>query len=298
MKTAGDCCIPFSILNRLIGRLNSVEVSFELKDSKVEIKTADFSSSIDILPAADFPPAIPMENAKSIKIESEQFIKPLQMVKHAMADDTSGDYAITGVNIATAAKGLSFAATNKNRIAVFNSSIQFPEVNVIVPGATIEAIVKNADGTITVEISDGAIQVTGDNTRLVSRLLEAKFPSYQQVIPELIDTAFVCDGSELLEAIRTASLFLGVQDFALTLAGKGKHLELSCEGKATARIMGSELSGQPKFAIKFNHRFMSDVLEVLDRDEVRIECADQNSARVIREGNLIAVLAPIKVATQ
>lgn len=261
--------------------------------------TADFQSSIDILPASEFPPAIPMENAKVIKVEATEFIKPLQMVKHAMADDAAGNYGLTGINIATRKSSdlLSFAATNHNRIAVFNSSIKSASVDVIVPSTVVEAIIKNAEGSITVEISEGAIQVTGENTRITSRLLEAKFPSYSQVMPEPTNSVFTCVAAELLGAIRKAALFLDVQQFALTLTGKNKHLELSCEGKATARIMGSELQGQPKFAIKFNHRFMADVLGVLDKDEVRIECDDPNNARVIREGDFIAVLAPIRVAT-
>lgn len=290
----GETCIPFRLINPLITRLAAPEVSMEVKKSFVEVKTADFVSSIDVLDATEFPLTPKVESDNKIQVSAESFVKPISMVAHAISTDTSR-YVLTGVNIASAKTGLEFVATNGSLLSMVASEIMVDKISAIIPNTAVSAILKNiTKGDITVVISGSSIQIDGDEAKITSRLIEGKFPSYHQVIPEPGKKVFSCSRAQLIQAMQTASLFLPEKDFTLCMTGKKKQIELSCRARSTETLLGSELHGQPDMSISFNHRYMIAVLSSLIGDDARIECTSPDDAMLIREGRFTSVMMPVR----
>lgn len=295
VKEAGEITLPFATIGKLIDRITSQKIRIKATEKEAEIKAGEVTATFELLPADEYPPVPKLEKGQEIECLAQEFIKPLAMIAHAMSDDPSR-YAMMGVNMSVEKNGIDFAATSGTRMAVFASDIRLDELDLIVPDSAVRTILRNYGETkepLKITLSENEIRIVSERSLLVSRLVEAKFPRYRQVIPGPGKNVFSCDRKELIEAVKTVSLFAPPPTCAVKFTGKGKEIEVSADGRASSMVLGSELQGQPEFQITFNYRYLLAALGVLETDTVRIECSDGSTPALIREGAFRAVLVPV-----
>src|SRR5438094_329422 len=144
----------------------------------------------------------------------------------------------------------------------------------------------------------------GDVT-MVMRLIDGTFPDYQQVIPKEADRTIIVDRPRLLDTLKRMSLLssdrstnavrLELQEGSLKVTSQNPDL-----GYAKEEIPVS-YKGQP-LQIGFNARYLMDVLQVVDAEQMKVELCDELSPGVLKPAGepgagarYTAVIMPMRI---
>jgi DNA polymerase-3 subunit beta len=298
IQKEGSVSVPNGLLSRLASRVQSSRITLTDKGKIVEVVGGDVSAQLETLPVNEFPSAFAQDENASVECDAKDLTEPFRMLAHAIGSDQAR-YTLMGINIAPSKSGTDFAATTGVKLATFHAEHKLTDLDVIVPDSYVRAILKiQPSGQSRVTISDSVICLATNGTEISGKLIEGTYPNYRQVIPKNGNNVFACDRKDLINAVTTCAIFTEKGFPGLDMTGKGKHVEIAKPPKATARILGSELTGQPDFSIRFHSRHLLDTLSVMSGEDVRIACSDANSPFLIQEGQFKAVLVPVAVAKQ
>ena len=122
---------------------------------------------------------------------------------------------LTGVRMEIASDKLTLVATDRFRLAMREFDWQptgdVEDVAVLVPARTLAEAAKtlgSAGSSVEVSLAsgDGLLGLAGNGRRATSRLLDAEFPKYRQLLPSEHTSAAILEVSPLVEAIKRVSL--------------------------------------------------------------------------------------------
>ncbi|MFW5967841.1 MAG: DNA polymerase III subunit beta [Persicimonas sp.] len=132
------------------------------------------------------------------------------------------------------------------------------------------------------------------------RLIEGTFPDFTQVLPEESDQKASVSKELFTQSLKFVSLFASPKTHNVRLALSDEGLELyasdpdSGEGKKT---IPADYDGQPVKA-GYNYRYILEVLNVLESDEVSLEIIDTLSPTLLRDPNnddVLFVVMPMRL---
>ena len=303
----GEITIPFSIFNSIIKNLNSERVAIEEKNKKIVISTDNYEASIQTQNIGDFPiiPSIESGNG-SLKINKEDFKEALR--KAAIAAQYSDIRPeISGVFLKYSDGALVFAATDGFRLSEVKmlqkqTTGDSGDFSVIIPLKTTNEIMRmfNKDDEIEISVDANQILFASKNEKLISRLIDGKFPDYQAVIPKDVQNEALVEKNELVNALKLASAFSGkANDITIKTGENKKFLEVysadSAVGENCYRVP-IKLKGD-KFSLVFNWRYLLDGLKIYESKEIILGVNSSDRPVVIKnpsEPSLIYVAMPIK----
>jgi DNA polymerase-3 subunit beta len=139
------------------------------------------------LASADFPPLERPDGSNAFVLPAKAFKEALRRTCYAASDDDSR-YALKGVFFSFKANKFRLVATDGRRLALAEIEVEFPvscETEFIVPSKAVNELVKmlGEEGELALYVGEGQIAVELEGVLLVSKLIAASFPNYQQVIP-------------------------------------------------------------------------------------------------------------------
>jgi DNA polymerase-3 subunit beta len=133
----------------------------------------------------------------------------------------------------------------------------------------------------------------------VSRLVEAEFPPYDQVIPATGETRIVLSRPAILEALRRVSVVSSERTLGVRFQLSEGSLEISSENPSVGQ--GSEQLDVPyegeQLSIGFNARYFIDVLNVLEGDEIHLEISGALDPAVVKDTDdcFVGVIMPMRI---
>lgn len=284
----GALTVPFDLFSRLVGRITATQITITQNKNGIDFKGGDVTATIETLPAEEFPPPL-KQDGEPRQYQAENITKPFSMLRHAMFPDESR-YVLQGIGITPVDGKTEFVATEGHLICSYQGE-EISTEDAIVPDDFVNAFLKiRMEGMVSVLISDGAIKIESESTTLQGKLIEGQYPNWRQAVPERSDDVLSCGRKPLIDALRTCALFTNSQVPGLYIAGKGKEVEVSLPGKATASILGTELKPMPEISIRLNAHFLIETLSVMDGDDVRIQAKKGEQCVMIEEGKFRAVI--------
>ncbi|MFM2225592.1 MAG: hypothetical protein RJA07_1794 [Bacteroidota bacterium] len=218
--------------------------------------------------------------------------------------------AMTGLFFQLNADGSSFVGTDAHKLVcikrsdiTYNDSISF-----IVPRKSI-GIVKNIlpnDLTI--------ISITYDKNnayfdcgkiQLVCRLIDAKYPDYEAVIPTENPNQLFISKDDLLGALKRVCIFSNktTNQVALKLKGSALHIEgqdLDFSNEANESLACNYNGADME--IGFNGKFLIDMLAAINADNIKLEMSTPSRAGIILPENqteneqLLMLIMPIMLS--
>jgi DNA polymerase-3 subunit beta len=134
------------------------------------------------------------------------------------------------------------------------------------------------------------------------KLIDAQFPPYDAVIPQVTDRAVKTPRQQLTEALRAVSLAASERTGGVKLAVSKNTLRISSESPESGAgfdEVAIDYSG-PELSVGFNARYLLDVLGVIDDDEVTLGLSGELDPAVVRPsskspGDYIAVVMPMRI---
>lgn len=292
-SAAGATVIGIGLLARVVNRVTNSTIDLKLNGKILEFSAGEISANLEVLDADDFPENLKLgEMAEPIKCQAETLLTPLRMVENAIAIDP-GRPQFAGVNLRSDNGETKFAASDGRFICVYTAPLETKDLDVIILREGVVVMTTIFDKIDEIEFVTGTagygVKAVSGDLEVRGKFLESKYPNYESVFPEKpFETAFSARRKDLIEAMKTASVFLTSKEVGITMRGKGKEIVIACQERGKVQIMGTELSGQPKNEILFQAKFVLTILSAMREENARIEVNGSNSQLVFREGRFRA----------
>jgi len=299
VEADGEFTVDAKLLANYISLLPKERIDLELDGDSLRIQCAKQKTKIKTQAAADYPliPQLKKENPHIINANS--FREAITKVIIAAANSDLRP-EISGVFLNFSGQQLILAATDsyrlaENKISVSQNSKDGQENKIIAPVKTLQEISRilsvlkeNAleeTDNLEIYITDNQIMFSYGGVDLVSRIIEAQYPEYQQIIPASYKTKIKFNTGDLIKAVKTSSLFAksGVYDVKLDFSNPKEVVITSSSsqtGESTS-IIEAEINGEGDYIV-LNYHYLLDGLQNIGSDSVLMEVNDKNSMCILR----------------
>ncbi|HEY8374535.1 MAG TPA: DNA polymerase III subunit beta [Pseudonocardiaceae bacterium] len=315
VATGGRVLVSGRLLADITKALPARPVELAVDGARVTITCGSSRFSLPTMPVEDYPqlPAVP-ESTGSVQGEVFAAAVP-QVAVAAGKDDTLP--MLTGVQVELGSDRLTMVATDRFRLALrelpWQPAGEVEPGTVLIPARALAEAAKTlgtagsrvelalgANGTA----ADGLLGLVGNNRRMTTRLLDAEFPKYRQLLPTEHTTAAVVEVSPLVEAIKRVSLVAerGTQ-VRLDFSESGLRLSAGGDDEGSAEEeLPAELKGEP-LTIAFNPGYLLDGLGALHSDRAHLAFTSPSRPALIKpadeEGNAaegyLYLLMPVRL---
>lgn len=279
----GEITVPAKLLAEFVSNLPKGEtIEISSKDTKITISAGKYSSTINGVPADDFPelPEIDEKQAVTYKIGTDEFKASIGQVIIASSNDLTRP-ALTGVYFNTDNNYLAIAATDGYRLAekILINKIE-SEVKAIVPSNSLQEVIRSlTDDIEEVEITfnEDLVRFRLGEVEIISKLIDASFPDYQKLIPKDCNIKAILNREELTRVTKLAALFSRSVGGSIICETKTPNL---FSVKSIANEFGEndsniETKVEKAGKINLNSRFLLDALNALEEPEINFLFSDR-----------------------
>lgn len=299
----GDALVSADRLTAIVRESADPTLTLETEGDTTHVRGADSHYKIFGYPASEFPPVTPFSGEADYTIGAGALDELITKTLFATARENSR-YAINGVLVERDGKHLTMVATDGRRLAYARGAAggDGEAQSVIIPTKALNLIGRLLDDPseeVRVRIADNQAVFATESATLTTNLVEGNFPPYQDVIPKDQDRKATFSTDVLASGVRRAALLTNEESKGVKLSFSEEQLVLSSRapemGEAEVNVPIASFSGEP-VEIGFNPQFVTDVLKVVDADEVTIELKSSDKPGVIKTGpDFLYVLMPIRL---
>ena len=288
-KDSGDICIPSRILLDTLKTFPDQPLTFSIDEKKksVEILSDLGKYKLTGHDAADFPKTVEVDKPSSFDIDSDLLSKALSKTLFAVGSDDLRP-VMMGVLFKVNSEGMTLVATDAHKLAKYGSEAvkSKSEISCIVPKKPLN-LLKGSVGTgkVRVECNSTNISFEFGGTKIVSRLIDGKYPNTDAVIPKGHPNKLTVDRQGLLNSIRRVSVFSNKTTHQMKFTLKKGSLSMLAEDLDFSNEATEEMKcvyeGED-LEIAFNSRFLQDILSNMDGDEVVFELGKPSQSGIVK----------------
>jgi len=289
IAAGGKTLVSGRLLADITKALPNHPVEISVDGARVSITCGSAKFSLPTMPVEDYP-ALPEMPQRAGALAGEVFAEAVAQVAIAAGKDDTLPM-LTGVRVEFNGGKLTLVATDRFRLAMREfdwEPADEVETAVLVPARNLADAAKTLGGAgSTVELSlasgDGLLGLSGTGRRTTSRLLDAEFPKYRQLLPAEHNAAAIIEVSSLQDAIKRVSLVaergtqvrLEFSDGGLRLSAGGDD-----EGSAEEELP-VEFTGDP-VTIAFNPGYLLDGLAAVRTDRAHLSFTTPSRPALIK----------------
>ncbi len=292
-KSGGKTTAPARKLSDLCRLLpDMTEIHFFLDGDNLKIETDSGKYNLSTLPSEDFP-VFELEDIQSqINISSQNLKTLISKTAFAMGNQDWRHY-LNGLFLLIDDKTITTVATDAHRLAMASSILNeaiSDSTNGIVPRKSINEIGKLVgDGSENALINLGqtSIAVNISGTTFVSKLIEGKFPDYEQVIPSGESSLLIVDRKKLSESLSRVSVLSSEKYKGIRIITNKNSLNISAnnpEKEQAEENLTCEYDGE-EVDIAFNVNYLQEILSTLDSEKIEINFFGSDKSCLITDPN-------------
>jgi DNA polymerase III subunit beta len=289
-KEKGSIAVPARILLDTLKNLPEQPVTFSIDEStySIEIISDNGRYKLSGENATDFPKVPNVSNDFSAEISSEVLARAVNNTIFATSNDELRP-AMTGVYVNLGDKNTTFVATDGHRLVRYRrtdvksdngNSIIIPRKALNLLKATLPA--ENTEVSLNFNMSNAFFKF--GNIRMICRLIDERFPDYENVIPTGNNIKMSISRTELLGALKRISIYANKTTHQVRLKITGSELQISAEDLDFSNEANERLSCEHEaedIEIGFNAKFLIEMLGNLDSEQIRLTMSAPNKAGVI-----------------
>ncbi len=303
-KTTTSSSIMYDIVRKFS---SGKKINFSSSgENKLHLESEKSVFNLNCINASEFPLTDENFNQNQFTIESKKLLKLLNKCKISISNDETRHY-LSGIFFHQSQLEdkiyLTAAATDSHRMSVSKVSlkekVEFEPI--ILPKKTIFqlcTILENYEGEVKISNIKSKIKFELNNSILISKLIDGKFPNYIQVIPKENQKKLEVDLKLFLNSVdRVASVSLDKKD-GVKFNLKQNTLNLSVNNANSGD--GSEslsVNFDHEMDISFNSKYLIDVASQLDGKNIEIYLKDSGAPALIKDPgdfDSIYVVMPMK----
>jgi len=294
IASPGSVLVSGRLLSDITRALPAKPVDVSVEGTRVSLVCGSARFSLPTMAVEDYPtlPALPEETGV---ISADLFAEAIgQVAVAAGKDDTLP--MLTGIRVEISGEAVVLAATDRFRLAVreltWSTSSPSLEAAVLVPAKTLAEAAKAGTSGSEVHLALGAGSAVGKEgllgirsagKRSTTRLLDAEFPKFRQLLPSEHTAIATIGVAELTEAIKRVALVAdrGAQ-IRMEFSEGVLHLSAGADDVGRAEEdLPVDFAGEP-LTIAFNPTYLTDGLGSLHSDRVTFGFTTPSRPAVLR----------------
>jgi DNA polymerase-3 subunit beta len=289
-KEKGNIAVPAKILLETLKNLPEQPVTFSIDEStySVEIISDNGRYKLSGENATDFPKVPTVANDFSAEISSEVMARAVNNTIFATSNDELRP-AMTGVYVNLGEKNTTFVATDGHRLVRYRrSDITSDNGNaIIIPRKALnllKATLPTENTPVSIDFNMSNAYFKFGNIKMICRLIDERYPDYENVIPNNNNIKMTIGRTDFLSALRRISIYANKTTHQVRLKITGSELQISAEDLDFSNEANERLSCEhdgEDIEIGFNAKFLIEMLNNSDTDQIRLMMSAPNKAGII-----------------
>jgi len=288
----GSIAIPAKLLTESLKEFSDQPLTFSINTDTytVAISSENGQFTIPGQPGEDFPriPRIKEDKRTSFRLKSSVFAAGIHSTLFATADDELRP-VMNGIFMELSPADLTFVASDAHKLVRYKRKdiISEAESSFILPkkpANLLKGILSKDSEEAIVEFDEKNASFTMPSFRLICRLVEGNYPSYNSVIPQNNPNKLIIDRVKLLNTIRRVSVFSNQASNLVRLKLSGNKLIASGQDVDFSTSAVEELYCQyngDELEIGFKALFLVEILSNIPTEDVNIEFSDPSRAALL-----------------
>lgn len=285
----GKVAIPAKILLETLKALPQQPITFTVNDDNfgIEITSAYGKYKLAGENGDDFPSIPEAETVDTVTIPSRSLLMGVNNTLFATSSDELRP-AMTGVYFQVDFNKVTLVATDAHKLVKYSFMDVDSEVSTtfIVPKKALN-LLKGAlpdNEEVTLSFNKANAFFSFGNTDLICRLIDARYPDYNAVIPVDNPNELTVSRTDFQNSLKRIAIYankttnqviLSISDGSLNVSAQ----DLDFSNEATEQLTCS-YNGEP-LTIGFNARFLVEMLGILESDEVKLEMSTATRAGIL-----------------
>lgn len=282
--------IDARIIIDILKTLPEQPLVFTLRNESNTIEMSSGSGNYELAyaNAEEFPKRVILENPSVTTLPAHVLSSAISKTIFAVSNDDLRP-VMSGVFFQFSPERLIFASTDAHKLVKYvREDIHANQVSEFIMPKKPLGILKNAlsssDEEITIEYNDSNASFKLDKFVLTCRLIDGKFPNYEAVIPKENPNKLVINRNSFLNSVKCVSLFSNKSTHQIGLGLGGNELNVFAEDtdyshKADEHIPCNYIGEE--FKIGFNSRFLIEMLNNIQSEEINLDMSMPNRAGVL-----------------
>ncbi|MCP2044050.1 DNA polymerase III subunit beta [Pontibacter sp. HSC-36F09] len=289
-KESGRIAAPAKILIETLKNLPDQPVTFTIDEETytIEISSANGRYKLSGENATDFPRIPVVKGGSAIEIPSNVLGRAINKTIFAVSNDELRP-AMTGIYVQLRTDNVTFVATDGHRLLRFRRTdiATAQEASLIIPRKAftlLKSTLPSEATAVRMEFNQSNAFFSFDNIRMICRLIDERYPDYENVIPVQNPNKLVIDRAALLSSVRRISIYSNKTTHQIRLKLSGSELQVSAEDLDFSNEANERLTCQydgEDMEIGFNAKFLIEMLNNIDADEISFELSTPNRAGLL-----------------
>ena len=296
-KEDGSVAIPAKILIETLKNLPEQPVTFSIDEQNynIEINSDNGRYKLAGENSADFPKVPEVNDGYSSVLDSSVLHSAISNTIFSTSTDELRP-AMTGVFFKLSSQSCSFVSTDGHRLVKYiRTDVKGDEVehDMILPRKSLNLLKSilptEKSSEIKLEFNAANAFFSYENVMMVCRLIDERYPDYENVIPSDNSNIITLDKSDILSSLKRISIYANKTTNQVRLKISGSEILISAEdldfsNEANERI-SCEHDGDD-IEIGFNAKFLIEMLSNLNSEKISFKLSEPNKAGLIVPGEI------------
>jgi DNA polymerase-3 subunit beta len=260
-------------------------------EHQVEVKSGKVRFELMGLSAEDYPKIPDAQDFKYVEMKSKTLLNMIEKTIYATAGEEAR-FSLNGIYTEKTEEGngLRMVATDGHRLAMVERELESKlkmDKGIILPRKGMAEAVKvlgDYDGKVAFAVKDKMAAISANDTVILMRLVDGKFPDYRKVIVEGSEkkAVIVCD--ELVRNLRRVSIMVDEKARAVRFGFEKGVLKLESKNPnfgSSSTEMEIEYEAD-NMNIGFNDRYFIDIISAAKCEKITIELRDDQSPALVK----------------
>jgi DNA polymerase III subunit beta len=310
---SGSIAIPARLLLDTLKEFPDQPLTFDVDTDSMAIIISSENGQFSIIGqnGSDFPqiPVIKEENKASLEIGAGILLSGITNTLFATADDELRP-VMNGIFFELSTDEITFVASDAHKLVRYqrsdvkadsNASFILPKK----PASLLKNIIGKDSGNVILEFDKKNAHFVLPNYRLVCRLVEGNYPSYNSVIPTDNPNKLIIDRLKFYNALKRVSVFSNQASNLIKIALTGNQVTISAQDidfsisayeRVPCQFEGDDLE------IGFKSVFLVEILQNLQSTDVVMELSDPSRAGILlpldkenKDEDILMLLMPMMI---
>ncbi|MDD2307319.1 MAG: DNA polymerase III subunit beta [Prolixibacteraceae bacterium] len=309
----GTIAVPAKRMNDTLKEFPEQPLTFQIDPETFQIDIFSQNGKFSIVGqnGEDFPqqPILNESVASTINVNHSVLLSGINKTLFATADDELRP-VMNGIFIELTTEDMKFVASDAHKLVRYkrfdakaekDASFILPKK----PAAILKSLLPKEDFDVKLEFDDKNAFFTLSNYKLICRLVEGNYPSYNSVIPQNNPNKLVIDRVEFYNTVRRVSVFsnqasnlvrLKLTENQLVVSAQDVDFAISAVERLNCQYEGDDME------IGFKSTFLQEILSNLSVTDVKVELSDPTRAGLLlpaenenEEENVLMLLMPMMI---
>src|SRR6056300_983111 len=286
---SGSIAVPAKLLIDTLKTFPEQPLTFNiLENNTIEISSDHGKYALAYAKGDEFPKTLPITDPSKSSISSKVLFEAINTTIFASGNDDLRP-VMSGVFFQFSSENSTFVATDAHKLVRYVRTDYKSEklVEFIMPKKplnVLKGILASDEYEVEIEFNESNAKFVFSNLSLTCRLIDGKYPNYEAVIPKENPNQMQVGRTNFLNSVRRVSIFSNKTTHQIRLKIAGAALQISAEdfdySNSAEERFDCDYQGDD-MQIGFNSRFLIEMLNNMDCDQVKLSMSLPNRAGIL-----------------